>query len=191
MPNLRFIQADAYISDLRSIRDAVRANGTLANAGAIVVTHSGHPGVALTLTMNLALQPNNALGFVNGSLYICGFTTAARASFRFTMNPAPLPALVGTLMAEDGSYASLGYNNNLTQISNVNLGQAVADVNGYAGGVTSANVKTGLARLIICACEAVRFTDVASDVANCLKGTPFTPRWALIHNWDARTMGNN
>jgi hypothetical protein len=107
------------------------------------------------------------------------------------MNPAPLRALVGTLMAEDGSYASLGYNNNLTQISNVNLGQAVADVNGYAGGVTPANVKTGLARLIICVREAVRFTDVASDVANCLKGTPFTPRWALIHNWDARTMGNN
>jgi hypothetical protein len=87
---LRFTQADAYISDLRSIRDAVLANGTVANAGAIVVAHSEHPGVALTLIMNLALQPNNALGVVNGSLYICGFTTTAGASFRFIMNPSPM-----------------------------------------------------------------------------------------------------
>ena len=49
----------------------------------------------------------------------------------------------------------------------------------------------GPGRLIICVGQAVRFSDVASDAANCLKGTAFTPHWALIHIWDARTIGKN
>jgi len=67
----------------------------------------------------------------------------------------------------------------------------VKDVSGYAGGETNAQVKRGLARLIIATAEATRFSGVATGISNSLKGTPYVPDWDSIHNWDAQSLGNN
>ena len=192
MPQLRFASTDAYISDIKKIRDDIKANGSLAQGGNITLVHPNDANINLTFVMNFALQPNGSFASPNGSLYIVAITNG-NGTYPFNMNPFPIPAIPGAAaaMPDDGSYASLNYNNDATQITSINLAQAIQDVSGYAGGATSAQVKRGLARLIIATAEAARFSSVATGISQTLKGTPYVPEWDSIHNWDAKTLGHN
>lgn len=190
---IRFQRGGAYNSDIRSLRDRIRANGTLVNCLQVALIHPNATGVS-NFFINLAFQANPQEPPANASVYTIAFSNN-NGGFRFRMNP-PLPwggtcNIQGRDLTEDGSYASLGYPHPpFPSITDANLGAAVSSVANYNGGVLQKQTKDALTRLIIAVNEAIRFGDVENGVAKVLGNTnEYQPPWDQIHNWGGHTLG--
>ena len=87
---INLASTDAYIADIRKIRDDIKANGSLAQGGNITLVHPDDANVNLTFVMNFALQSNGNFASPNGSLYIVAITNG-NGTYPFKMNPFPIP----------------------------------------------------------------------------------------------------
>jgi hypothetical protein len=189
---MRLSKGGAYTSDIATLRNTIRSNGTLQNLQAVTVSHPG-ANITVNLYINLAFQPNGP--GINASLYTVAFQNP-HGIWNFDIqgvqpppNSHPFP---GNLT---GDYASLGYPENpLPNISNQNLLQAIQDIYNYTGvAPVPPETLNGMARLIITVNEAVRFNDVETGIDNILGNDnppPYTPPYDLIHNWNTHTIGS-
>jgi hypothetical protein len=187
---IRFNKGGAYQSDIRALRNLVRTNGTQANILPVTLSHPG-TAVRATLYLSMAYQPNEHLTVIPGSLYTVAFATAAGVR-NFVLPGVPVPATAQPLAGNPaGSYASLGFNQQVPSISNQSLLDAIIAVSQYAGGPIPANVQTGMARLIIAVSEAVRFDAVAAGVDTVLGSTAtYQPDADQLRNWGGHFIGS-
>ncbi|SRR5579859_113937 len=192
---VRFQAGGAYRSDIASLRDQIRANGTNPNLAVVPLRHPGAPAVQnLSMHINLAYQANGNLALVNGSLYAVAFTNP-NGTWHFTVGAigvalpgAPFPG------GNTGSYANLGYPAGpLPAISIANLAQALQDVNAYAGGPLPAGhvVLDGMTRLIVAVNEAIRLNSVETGIDDILNNRPVpAPNWwNEVHSWNGHSLG--
>jgi len=191
--NLRLLHGGAYISDINSLRNTIRANAVPAFEENITIIHPY--GAQITLHINLAYQANSTLAPAASSLYIVGFTNNTGQRFNLNIIPFPFPAAqAGAIqLPQDGSYLSLGYNNGFANINFANLQNSIATVAGVPNiqgfGIVQ---RRALADLIIVSSEAIRFSEVTNGVNNILgNGNNFLPNWQLIHNWGGHILGSN
>lgn len=201
MAQIRFQKGGAYDSDIRSLRDAIRANAVNVNCVAVSVIHpkaQGQPPPVFYL--NMAYQANSQMPPASASLYIVAFRNGAGAGFRFNLpafvatfsNPPLVPhgAPAFAALASDGSYGTLGSAHQFPNINDANLATAVTTVANYAGGDPNAPMQAALVRLVIALSEAVRFGSVETGVAGVLgTGGTFNPPWDQIHAWGGHTLG--
>ncbi|MCA9681569.1 MAG: hypothetical protein KC457_05190, partial [Myxococcales bacterium] len=189
---IRFQHGGAYDSDVDRLRNQTRANGTNVNIAAVVLTH---PNTAsqVTFHVNLAFEANSNLQPVDASLYTVAVGNT-NGTWRFNIANFPWGGLAGSPMfpgAPDGSYASLGYNNNNHAITSGDLQQALDNVANYAGaGPVPGGVETGIARLIIAVNEAVRSNTIKGGIGGVLGNNGgYVPDWNRIHNWGGHVLG--
>jgi len=188
---MRLQRGGAYTSDIRSLRNQIRANGTLPNINVVTVSHplSNH---TVDLYLNMAYQPNSHFPPINGSLYVVAFGNTnniwhfAVGAIGVILPGNPIP---GGLT---GDYGSLGYALGLPNINDASLRDAVDDVAAYNGaGPVPANVLDGLTRLIIAVSEAVRIDSVEKGIDGVLGNfSNYPPPVAQIHNWGGHLLGS-
>ncbi|NES04197.1 MAG: hypothetical protein F6K22_15960 [Okeania sp. SIO2F4] len=193
--SIRFKHGGAYNSDIRSLRDRIRANGTLLNCLEILIIHPQASDAQPSFFINLAFQANPQEPPANASVYTVAFKNQNNVIYRFDINPPPpwqgTCNLKGKNLAQDGSYASLGYPNPpFPEITNNNLKDAVNKVASYNGCQLDSETKRALTRLIIAVNEAIRFREVENGIAHILsQDRSYEPDWDLIHNWGGHTLG--
>ena len=95
---MRFVRGGAYNSDIKALRDSIRANGTRQNYLAIPLTHPFSPGAQVDVYINMAYQSNGACGNVNGSLYVVAFGNANGIWHFDHLGLAAAPPLPGVVM---------------------------------------------------------------------------------------------
>lgn len=189
MAQIRFLKGGAYNSDLRSLRDAIRANAVNVNCVPITLTHPLAPGQKPVFYLNMAYQANSNMPLVTASLYIVAFRNGAGAGFRFNLPVVPAGAPPFTLLASDGRYRNLGSDGSFPPITNGNLAESIGAVATYAGGALTDAMKKGLVRLLIATSEAVRLSSVESGVAGVLgNGGTYNPPWDPIHAWGGHSL---
>ena len=185
---LRLSKDGSYKSDLQTIRNAIRGNGTHQNLVEIDLTI---PSVAsIKVFLNFAFQSNGSMPASDASLYLLAFNGAANTQWRFNITVPGLP-IPGTQLPMDGSYLSLGYPapGPLPTITKPNLENAVQNISRFTGPVTDA-IRTDLARVIITVSEAIRFQSVEVGILSALDGKNYEPDGVQIRNWGGHKLGD-
>ncbi|WP_323119099.1 ribosome-inactivating family protein [Burkholderia alba] len=175
--SLRLTQGQAYSADIAALRNAVRANGTLANHLPVPVQiPNPPPGYGLSLILNLAYEANGSLAAPPASLYTIGFTNA-HGGFGFNVPPVMAGAVD---LGRSGSYGSLGYAvAPLPGLSGVNLAASAMLLSNFNGPVPIAVngvVADALTRFIVALSEAIRFAATEQAIAAALdNGAIYNP----------------
>ena len=179
-----------YTSDLKTIIDDIRKNGTEPKCHTITISHP--KGIAIELYMNFALEQNRNNPPKNASLNILGFKTNTNDEFVFDINPFPCSEFSknATKILINGSYRSMGYPMDLPVITDSNLHQSIEILNNFkiANEIQKKELDA-LTRLIITISEAVRFSSVAIGINSVLgNDTSFTPNSFEIIGWGGHSI---
>ncbi len=185
---IRLTRGGAYTSDIRALRQQIRQNGARANTAYVTVCHPTQ-NESVDLIINMAFEPNGAFPRPPASLYVLGFRNT-HGTYTFAIAPWPVAPIAGTILAQDGSYGSLGCAHGLPVISSGNLGLAVTTLSNYSGGAVDQPMKDGLARLIIAVAEGARFGEVERGIDSVLNAGTYAPSLDTLRNWGGRTLGD-
>ncbi len=190
---MRLQHGGAYRTDISSLRNQIRANGT--NANIVVVTVS-HPLTEneVDLHIKLSYSANSQVGGINSSLYTVAFGNH-NGTWHFNINDRDIVLPGIALHASiDGSYKQFGHSGELPEITNTNLLgaiNAVSNYNGGVGGYPSKGVLDGLTRLIISVNEAARFDEVERGIDSVLGNSKsYAPPSETIRSWGGQTIGS-
>ena len=182
---------DVYGSDISSLRDKIRANGTQPH---LEIVNISHPKTNKTVNfyINLAYQPNANANptSISASLYTVAFANSNGIwHFKLGTIGVHLPGneIPGALT---GDYGSLGYSHDLPNITDENLLTALNNVSDYTGAApVTTPVLHGLTRLIIAVNEAIRFLEVENGISSVLNNTRnYQPPCDTIHNWGGNVL---
>ncbi|GAB3438435.1 ribosome-inactivating family protein [Insolitispirillum peregrinum] len=191
---IRLQKGGAYTSDIRKLRNQIRANGTNANIVAIPVTHPGVAGTNLSVYINLAYQPNGHLAPANASLYVVGFGNANGVWFFAGLGALALPAGAPLPGGQQGDYGALACPHALPNISDQQLRDAVQTMDAYNGGAMTNVIRHAMALLIVAVSEAARLGGIERKINSVLGNYTVlaadAEAWQLVHNWGGHRLGD-
>ena len=185
---LRLRRGGAYLADLDLLRRLAVANGPRAAVLPVAVSHPASAG-RFELYLNLAYEPDAARPAPAASLCVLGWRNDQGAWHYRVPGVDSLPdALVPG--AYSGSYAGLGYPDELPALTNTDLGRDVARLAAYAGRPLDTRLRASLARMSVVVSEALRWDSVAAGVnAILVMDGSFRPGLSTLRGWDGHTLG--
>lgn len=185
---LRLRRGGAYLADLNVLRRRAAANGLLPTVLPLAICHPAAPE-SFQVYLNLAYEADPQRPPPPASLCLLGLRNGHGAwHFRVpgidSLPDARFPN------GSAGSYARLGYLDELPALSDLALGQDVASLAAYAGRPLDQALRDSLARTIVVVSEAMRFDSVAAGVnAVLVREGSFRPRLATLRAWDGHGLG--
>lgn len=186
---IRLQAGGAYLSDMRTLRGQIEANGPRATALPVTISHPASPD-GFDLYLNLAYEPDSSLPRPAASLNVLGFRNAKGAWHFKAPGICSLPAAL-IPGGYDGSYAGFGHEHELPPLSNGDLGSDVAALAAYAGEPIAQSLQDSLVRMIVVVSEAARFYSVTAGVNSVLVNEgSFRPKLSTLRAWSGHTLGS-
>jgi hypothetical protein len=185
------LKKNKYLPDLMNIINSVKLNGIDPKCHSIIISHPNKTYIELFI--NFSLEQNSKNPPTNASLNILGFKTSSNKEFVFKIKPFYCLEIFKNAqkIKIDGSYKSLGFVMNLSDITEESLIESIQILNDYDGESLTKKDCIAIATLTITTSEAIRFLSVANGINNVLQnGGAFSPNTFEIIGWGGHSIVN-